>query len=389
MHNEPSQLIGNFLPEQYKKDALLEINHNYLTSQFFDYKEIFKRIEGVVLENDFTLGKSVDDFEKRFAGLHKAEYAIGVGSGTDAIFLSLKALGIGPGDEVITPPFTFFATVGAIATTGATPVFVDIEIDGFDLNLDLIEGAITPRTRAIVPVHWAGRICDMRKLRQIADKYQLKIVEDACHAVSATRDGEFAGALSETACFSFHPLKNLNVWGDGGIILTNSLELSKRLKLLRNHGLVSRNECHEFAYNSRLDTVQAVIADYLCDKLSGITNARINNSKYLDSHLKDVPQIQLHTRMENLKEVYHLYSFLCEKRDDLSIFLRSKGIDAKIHYPTPLHLQPAASHLGYKRGDFPISERVSNQVLSLPVHEFISIEQLDFMVQSIKEFYDA
>ena len=253
----------------------------------------------------------------------------------------------------------------------------------------MIEGAITPRTRAIVPVHWAGRICDMRKLRQIADKYQLKIVEDACHAVSATRDGEFAGALSDTACFSFHPLKNLNVWGDGGIILTNSLELSKRLKLLRNHGLVSRNECHEFAYNSRLDTVQAVIADYLCDKLSGITNARINNSKYLDSHLKDVPQIQLHTRMENLKEVYHLYSFLCEKRDDLSIFLRSKGIDAKIHYPTPLHLQPAASHLGYKRGDFPISERVSNQVLSLPVHEFISIEQLDFMVQSIKEFYDA
>ena len=389
MRNDVNQELRNFLPDQYTRDAQLQINHNYLSEQFADYKEILKRIERVVLDNDFTLGKAVDDFENRFAELHEAKYAIGVGSGTDAIFLSLKALGVGVGDEVITPPFTFFATVGAIVTTGATPVFVDVETDGFNLDIDRIEAAITPRTRAIVPVHWAGRICDMQKLREIADRYQLKIVEDACHAVMATRDGRFAGSLSETACFSFHPLKNLNVWGDGGIIITNSLELTKKLRLMRNHGLVSRNECQEFAYNSRLDTIQAVIADYLFDKLPQITNSRISNAEYLDSYLKDIGQIQLHSRNDNLKEVYHLYSFLCENRDALCEFLKSRGIDAKIHYPTPLHLQPAAKQFGYKQGDFPIAERISNNVLSLPVHEFITKPQLDFMIQCIKEFYGA
>lgn len=389
MGNDSNQELVNFLPDQYRRDAELAINHNYLSYQFSDYKEIFKRIEKVVLNNDFTLGSAVDDFENRFADLHQAKYAIGVGSGTDAIFLSLKALGIGPGDEVITPPFTFFATVGAIATTGATPVFVDVEIDGFNLNIDLIEAAITPRTRAIVPVHWAGRICDMKKLREIADRHELKIVEDACHAVIASRDGAYAGALSEAACFSFHPLKNLNVWGDGGVIITNSFDLSKRLRLIRNHGLIDRNECHEFAYNSRLDTVQAVIADYVCDKLPEITNSRIKNANRLDASLKNIKQIQLNSRNVDLKEVYHLYSFLCEDRDNLAEFLKSKGIDAKIHYPIPLHLQPAAKGLGYKRGDFPASERISNEVLSLPVHEFITEDQLDFIVQCIKVFYGA
>jgi len=387
MSSNGSNLSENFLPSQYKSDSEMEIQHNYLSSQFSEYKEIMKLIEIVVLKNDFTLGEAVDEFEKRFAFLHQSQYGVGVGSGTDAIFLSLKALGIGPGDEVITPPFTFFATVGAIATTGATPVFVDVDVDGFNISMDLLEAAITSNTRAIVPVHWAGRLCDMRILGEIATRYGLKVVEDACHAVNATRDGVYAGSYSDAACFSFHPLKNLNVWGDGGIILTDSKELSNRLKLLRNHGLVNRNECHEFAYNSRLDTIQAVIANYMLDKIHFITDARVKNSKYFDSFLRNIPQIQIHTRRKSIKEVYHLYSILCEERDELYNFLRSKGIDAKIHYPVPLHLQPAAKHLGYKPGDFPNTERISKKVLSLPVHEFVSTPQLDFMIEKIREFY--
>ena len=377
----------NFLPAQYASDSRLGINHNYLSEQFADAKEILKLIEQVVNNNDFTLGKAVDDFEDRFAKAHNAKYAVGVGSGTDAIFLSLKALGLQPGDEVITTPFTFFATVGAIATTGAKPVFVDVELDGYNIDLNLVSAAITPKTRAIVPVHWAGRICDMKFLRQLVINRDIAIVEDACHAVSATRDDEFAGRYGDTACFSFHPLKNLNVWGDGGIVLTNSEEIASKLKLLRNHGLINRNECVEFAFNSRLDTIQAVVANHLFDRLPHITSSRQKNAQYLDKALTNIKAITLPSRHKSIKEVFHLYSFLCERRDELQKYLQECCIDAKIHYPVPMHLQPAAKSLNYKLGDFPNAEHISAKVLSLPVHEFISEEQLDFMIEKIKKFY--
>jgi dTDP-3-amino-2,3,6-trideoxy-4-keto-D-glucose/dTDP-3-amino-3,4,6-trideoxy-alpha-D-glucose/dTDP-2,6-dideoxy-D-kanosamine transaminase len=362
-------------------------SHNYLSEQFSDVKEILKLVEQVVKNNDFTLGRAVDEFEDRFAKAHNAKYAVGVGSGTDAIFLSLKALGLKPGDEVITTPFTFFATVGAIATTGAKPVFVDVELDGYNIDVNLVSEAITPRTRAIVPVHWAGRICDMKYLRQLVGNCDIAIVEDACHAVGATRDNEFAGSYGDTACFSFHPLKNLNVWGDGGIVLTNSEVISSKLKLLRNHGLINRNECVEFAFNSRLDTVQAVIANHLFDRLPRITTSRQKNAHYLDRGLTNVQAITLPSRHNSIKEVFHLYSFLCERRDELQKYLHGCGIDAKIHYPVPMHLQPASKSLNHKLGDFPNAENISAKVLSLPVHEFISKEQLDFMIEKIKEFY--
>jgi|LauGreSuBDMM15SN_2_FD.fasta_scaffold29523_2 dTDP-4-amino-4,6-dideoxygalactose transaminase len=387
MLNNSFQAAKNFLPDQYLDSSQFKINHNYLSSQFSDYKEIFEELIEVVLTNDFTLGSKVDQFENKFANLHNSRFGIGVGSGTDAIFLSLKALGIGPGDEIITSPFTFFATVGAIATTGAKPIFVDVELDGFNIDISLIESAITSKTRAIVPVHWAGRICNMKEIRALADHHNLVVVEDACHAVAATRDGYFAGQFSDAACFSLHPLKNLNVWGDGGIILTNSEETASRLRLLRNHGLINRDECIEFAYNSRLDTIQAVIGGHLFKKLPNITQSRITNSMYLDSQLNSVKQIQLNTRNENIKEVFHLYSFLCKDRDGLQNFLKSEGIDAKIHYPIPLHLQRAANYLNYKVGDFPVSEYISKHIISLPVHEFITKPQLDFMAQMIRKYY--
>lgn len=377
----------NFLPDQYRRDAALPINHNYLTQQFADFQDVFEKLRNVVLHNDFTLGSAVDDLEERFATFHHTKFGIGVGSGTDAIFLTLKAMGIGPGDEVITAPFTFFATVGAIATTGAKPVFVDVEIDGFNIDVNKIEGAITPRTKAIVPIHWAGRICEVEKLFEIAKKHNLFVVEDACHAVAATRNGSFAGQFADAACFSFHPLKNLNVWGDGGIVITNSEVLDRKLRLMRNHGLVSRDECEEFAFNSRLDTIQAVIANHLFDKLEIITDTRIRNSKFLDKRLCKIPQIKLHTRHEYLKEVFHLYSFLCEDRDNLLKFLNNNGIDAKIHYPIPLHLQRAAAFLNHQPGDFPNAELISRRVVSLPVHEFIDDNHLEFMANKIEEFY--
>ncbi len=379
--------LENFLPSQYDSDSQLEINHNYLGEQFADFKDILYLIEKVVKKNDFTLGRAVDDFEQRFANAHNAKYAIGVGSGTDAIFLSLKAQGIGPGDEVITTPFTFFATVGAIATTGAKPIFADVELDGFNLDLDSVKAAITPKTKAIVPVHWAGRICDMKYLRDLVAGSKISIVEDACHAVQATRDGQFAGKYGDTACFSFHPLKNLNVWGDGGIILTNSETLATKLKLLRNHGLINRNECAEFAYNSRLDTIQAVIANHLFDKLPHITKSRQTNAHYLDKRLSKIEAITLPSRHKSIEEVFHLYSFLCERRDELQQYLRNHGIDAKIHYPVPMHLQPASRYLGYRQGDFPNAELISKQVISLPVHEFITERQLEFMIEKISHFY--
>src|SRR3990167_1745152 len=214
-------MVVNFLPQQYTQDEKLKINHNYLSQQFSDCDVILKKIKQVVLNNDFTLGKPVDDFEKKFQDLLNVKYAIGVGSGTDALFLSLKALGVQKGDEVITTPFTFYATIGAIVTAGATPVFADILPD-YNINPDQIESKITKKTKAILPVHWSGKPCHMDEINAIAKKRHLAVVEDSCHAIQATYKNHFAGTLGDLGCFSFHPLKNLNVWGDGGIITTNS-----------------------------------------------------------------------------------------------------------------------------------------------------------------------
>ena len=213
--------VYNFLPDQYDRDEDLGINHNYLLEQFADKEEILGKISALVSRCDFTLGREVDEFEQSICRLIGAKYAVGVGSGTDALFLSLKALGIGEGDEVITTPYTFYATIGAIVTAGARPVFVDIGPD-YNLDPDQIEGAITDQTKAILPVHWAGLPCDMERIEVIARKYNLRVVEDACHAILARRHNTFAGRFGDTGCFSLHPLKNLNVWGDGGYLVTDS-----------------------------------------------------------------------------------------------------------------------------------------------------------------------
>lgn len=379
--------IRNFLPEQYTQTAALPINHNYLGDQFSDLDEIWNKIREVVLRGDFTLGSDVDKLEEEFSRISGTKHAIGVGSGTDALFLSLKALGVDKGDEVITTPFTFYATIGAIVTTGAKPVFVDVSKD-FNIDPSQIEKHITDKTKAILPVHWSGKPCDMDAIEAIARKHNIPVVCDACHAIKAVYKNRNSGELGTISCFSFHPLKNLNVWGDGGIIATNSDELSDKLRLLRNHGLAGRDECRIFAYNSRLDTIQAVVARHLLAKrIDNITEYRISNAAYYDSHLKSVPQITISYREPDIKAVYHLYQFLCEERNELQKYLISEGIDAKIHYPIPMHLQPAAEFLGHKKGDFPITEHIADNILSLPVHEFITREQQDKVITLIKKFY--
>jgi dTDP-4-amino-4,6-dideoxygalactose transaminase len=378
----------NFLPQQYETTGLPEINHNYLPQQFADRDAILAKVGEVVARGDFTLGREVDRFEDEFAAIAGTRHAVGVGSGTDALLLSLKALGIDKGDEVVTTPYTFFATVGAIVTAGARPVFADIRPD-YNIDPARVEAAITPRTKAILPVHWSGKPCDMDPLLEIAAGHGLAVVEDACHAIQATYKGRRAGSLGTIGCFSLHPLKNLNVWGDGGLATTNSDDLAGRLRLLRNHGLVGRDECAVFAYNSRLDTIQAVVARHLLSKLDHITEARRAHAAYYDEALGAIPQVWVPPREAEYGQVFHLYIVRCPKRDELQRHLVASGVDAKVHYPIPMHLQPAARELGYRRGDFPICESVATEVLSLPVHEFITREQQDRVVSLIAGFYGS
>jgi aminotransferase EvaB len=378
----------NFLPNQYKKNKKFTISHNYLSKQFSDYKIIQNKIKKIIKFNDFTLGSEVNKFEKNFSSLIKSKYCIGVGSGTDAIYLALKTLGLGNKDEVITTPYTFYATVNAIVQADCTPKFVDASLKDFNIDPSLIEKKITKKTKAILVVHWAGRICDMTRIKKIAKKYKLFIIEDACHAALAHNNNIMAGNFGDIGCFSMHPLKNLNVWGDGGMIVTNKNNYAEKIMLLRNHGLKNRNNIEIFGINSRLDTIQAVVANHVLKKLNKITNARIKNAKYLDKNLKIIKEIYIPERTKKNKEVFHIYCLQVKNRNKLAKFLTSRGIDAKIHYPIPMHLQkPSKKKYGYKKGDFPISEKLSNTTISLPVHEFIKKKELNYMIKRIKEFY--
>ncbi len=379
-------VMHNYLPGQYEATGRPQINHNYLVQQFADYPEIFKQIEQLVQRADYTLGRSVDEFEENIRKLTGSRFVVGVGSGTDALLLSLKGAGVGPGDEVITTPYTFFATIGAIVTAGARPVFVDIRAD-YNINPDLIEAAITPRTKAILPVHWSGLPCQMDRIMEIANRRGLKVVEDSCHGIRAYYQGKPAGTFGLAGCFSMHPLKNLNVWGDGGYIVTDSPELHDQLVLSRNHGLVNRDECVVFAYNSRLDSIQAIVANHLLKKIDAITTARMAHAARLDQGLRAIPQVTVPARPADVQQVYHIYVVRAERRDALQQYLVGQGIDAKVHYPIPMHLQPAARPYGYRRGDFPVAEAVCDSVISLPVHEYITDDEIDYMLAKVREFY--
>lgn len=365
----------------------MKVKYSYLEEQFQNHEEIFKSLENLIKTTDYTLGKPVEEFEQKFAKLLGTKYAIGVNSGTDALFLSLKAIGVEAGDEVITTPNTFIATVGAIAASGATPVFVDV-LEDYTINPDLIEEAITPKTKAFIPVHYAGHPAEMPSIMAIAEKHDLEVIEDACQAITASINNKNVGTYGISGGFSLHPLKNLNVWGDGGVIVTNSDELCRQLILLRNHGLKNRDEVQFFGYNTRLDSLQAVVGNYLIQQINNITETRIKWAQKFDTALASLKGfITIPKRQPNKRYVFHLYMIMAKERDKLLSYLIENGIEAKIHYPIPLHLQEAAAYLGYKRGDFPVAESHCESIITLPVHQHLKENQVDYVIEKIREFY--
>ncbi len=365
----------------------MHVKFSYLDRQFANVDDYLADLRAFVVTGDFTLGKPLVEFERRFAELSGLKHAIGVASGTDALILALKIQGIGPGDEVITTPTTFIATVGAIAMTGARPVFVDSE-DGFVIDPTKIEAAITTHTKAILPVHYTGNVADMPAIQSIAQKHNLLIVEDGCQSIAAALDCQPVGSWGSAVGFSLHPLKNLNVWSDGGLIVTNSDELAEKLRLFRNHGLINRDEVVMFAHNSRLDTLQAVIGNRLIGDVERITKQRIANAKRYDEAFADMgEQVRVPRRRPGVKHVYHLYIIRVHRRDELLTYLNERGIEAKVHYPLPVHLQKAAAHLGYKAGDFPQSEADSRCIITLPAHPYLTADEIDYTIECVRAFY--
>lgn len=370
----------------------MKVSYSYLPRQFANPDPILADIKKLVLKGDFTLGKTLEEFENQFAKFIGVKHAIGVGSGTDALFLSLKALGIGDGagyrkDEVITAVNTFVATVGAIETAGAVTRFVDCN-DKYVMDVSKVEAAITKNTKAIMPVHYSGQPVKMKELKKIAEKYNLAIIEDACCAIDAEIDGMRCGTIGTSAAFSLHPQKNLNVWSDGGVITTNSDELAEKFRLLRNHGMVDRDHYAFYAYNSRLDPLQAIVGNHLIGDVKWITNKRIEIAQQFDRAWTELGQyITIPKRESNERSVYHMYMMLVKNRDELYKYLVDKGVDAKVHYPIPLHMQEASRHLGYKQGDFPMAETQAKTIISLPAHQHLTDEEVQYTIDCVKSFY--
>lgn len=367
----------------------MKVRYSYLPQQFANPDEIFEEIRGLLQSGAFTLGSEVERFEKSFAKLIGTESAVGVGSGTDALKLPLKALGIGHGDEVITAANTFIATAGAINEIGARPVFVDVT-PYYTIDASKIEAAITKKTKAIMPVHLTGEPADMGPIMAIAKKHSLPVVEDACQSISAAIDGKNVGTWGVAAGFSLHPLKNLNVWGDAGVAVTNSPEMDDLLRKLRNHGMKNRDEIAVFGYNSRLDTLQAIVGSWIIKQTREITDTRIKNAAYYDSRLSKLEgKVRLAPRRANARRVFHLYMFEVEAghRDKLLKFLLDSGIEAKVHYPIPLFLQEGLRHLGYKPGDFAETERQAREILTLPVDQHLTQQELEYCADMVEKYF--
>jgi dTDP-4-amino-4,6-dideoxygalactose transaminase len=365
----------------------MKVQYSYLDQQFAEVDAYFDDLRKLVASGEFTLGPFVEAFETKFAAYIGVKHAIGTNTGTGALILSLKAVGVKPGDEVITVANTFIATVGAIVAAGARPVFVDCD-DRYQLDVTKLEAAISPKTAAILPVHWAGCPPEMEKILEIAARHGVPVVEDACPAVGAKINGRFAGTFGKVNAFSMHPLKPLNVWGDGGVIVTNDDKAAEFLRLYRNHGLVDRDHVEIWGVNDRLQPFQAVVGSRVLDTIEGLIEARIRNAKLLDDGLKGLESfIRPPRRPAGCREVYQLYLVTATRRDELVEFLVSRGIEAKVHDPIPIHLQNAASNLGYKRGDFPVCEQQADEIVTLPAHQHVSVEQIDYTISAIREFY--
>lgn len=350
--------------------------------------EIEEAIQRVLDECDFILGAAVDEFEKRFAEFVGVAHAVGVSSGLDALRLSLQALDIGEGDEVIVPANTYIASALAVSAVGARPKLIDCDPTTWTIDVDQLEDAIGPRTRAVMAVHLTGQPVCMDRLFETLEGHSLYVIEDAAQAHGALWRQKRCGSIGDVGCFSFYPSKNLGALGDGGIVTTDAAGLAHRIRRLRNYGQGLKNRHKEKGLNARLDTLQAAVLNV---KLSYLDewNARRRHAaaKYMLG-LGDLPQVNLQLVEQNATSVYHLFMLATKRRDALQRHLAEKGIQTGIHYPIPLHLQDAYSDLGHRKGDFPVAERLSTQLLSLPMFPGITDGQLDYVISSVKEFYE-
>ena len=351
-----------------------------------NYKsELLAAVDRVLSHGKYILGPEVELFEKRFAEYCGAKYALGVDNGTNAIILSLLALGIGPGDEVITAPNSFLASASSVALVGGRPVFADVK-DDLNIDPEKIEAAITPRTKAIIPVHLTGRPADMDAILEIAERRGLAVIEDCAQAVGAKYKGQPVGSFGVTGCFSLHPLKNLNAAGDGGVITTNDKNVYDYLIKARNHGLRNRDECEFWSYNSRLDTIQAAMLLVKMEYLAEWIKNRRSNAQFYKNQLEKV--VKCPFDLPDEFSVYHTFIIQAERRDQLQAHLESKGVGSKIHYPIPIHLQKAAEKLGYGIGSLPVAETQAERILSLPIYPELSQEQRNHVASSVLEFYN-
>lgn len=348
--------------------------------------DILNAVARVIDSGQYTLGREVSHFEEEAGQYLGVPYAVAVGNGTDALVLALQALGIGEGDEVVTTPFTFFATAEAISRVGAKPVFADIDAETYNIDLADAEAKITPRTKAIIPVHLFGQACEMKQCLELARRHKLYVIEDACQAFGAETEGAKLGTLGDIGCFSFFPTKNLSTIGDGGMVVTNNERLASRIRLLRNHGSPKKYYHDEIGFNSRLDEIHAAILRIGLQHID-----RWNESRRLKAQVYD----QMHglsgvrcpvNRGQGNSHIYHLYCVEHDERDRLMDHLRDNGIASGYYYPLPLHLQAAYRHLGGKQGDCPVAERKSELLLALPLHPCLKEEEQKHVIRAVSMF---
>ncbi|WP_374187738.1 DegT/DnrJ/EryC1/StrS family aminotransferase (plasmid) [Priestia aryabhattai] len=345
---------------------------------------IFKAIKEVLESGEYILGKKGKELEKQIASYVEASYGIGVGNGTDALYLALRALDIGPGDEVITTPFTFFATGEAIAQVGAKPVFVDIEEDTYNINPLKIREKITHDTKAILVVHLYGQTAKMKEIMEIADEFNLKVVEDACQAIGTEYKGKRVGGIGDIGCFSFFPSKSLGAYGDAGMVVTNDKNLYEKISKLRNHGSQIKYIHSTIGMNSRLDEFQAAILLVKLKYLDILLHKRSELAKRYTMKLNNL--VKTPPLIESREHTFHQYCIELDERDQLASFLHQNEIASAIYYPIPLHLQEAFSYLNYHEGNFPVAEKAANKILALPIFPSMTFEKQDRIISALKKF---
>ena len=361
--------------------------------QFIDFSEQYKTVKdeidhglkSVFEKGNFILGEEEKNFENEFAKYCHVTYGIGVNSGTDALYLAMAALDLKEGDEVILPSFTFIATALCVSYTCAKPVFVDVEEDTYNIDPKKIKAAITKNTKAIIPVHIYGQPANMNEILEIARKHKIAVVEDAAQSHGASYMGKRVGSLGDIACFSFYPTKGLGAFGDGGMIVTDKQDIYEKCLMLRDYGRVGRYDHKVKGYNSRLDTVQAVVLSAKLKHLDKWNAMRAEHASYYSRLLKNVDGIKIPVLRPDRTHVYQTFAVRLRNRDKVMEGLKDKGISSLIHYPIPLHLQGAYSELKHKKGDFPVSEAVANNILSVPMYPHMKKEQIEYVCDSLKE----